>query len=722
MIFPRNVEASLAKSTLSLKSAINNKENKNRAFNIVLIGAFLVVAIIVVYWQVVGFDFINFDDPVYVKDNDMVREGITIKGIVWAFTSVVYAFNWHPLTWISHMLDVQLFGMNPGMHHLTNVIIHIFNTLLVFFVFERMTGALWRSAVIAMLFALHPVHVESVAWIAERKDVLSTFFWLMTMIGYYWYVRHRTIKRYLIVIIFYILGLLSKPMLVTLPFVLLLLDYWPLNRLGPVVREEGINNNQKERIRGPVIKWPMIKTLLTEKIPLLGLAVIACFMTLFAQLNDQEIITIEKVDLGTRILNAISSYAAYLEKMVFPFNLAVFYPYPAVFHLYVVIPYSILLLSITTLVLFFVRSLPYLAVGWLWYLGTLIPVIGIIQVGEQSMADRYTYIPLIGIFLIVVWGLADLISKWRHGEYALRILPTALLLLLMWATWIQVGKWKNSEILFRHALQVTRNNYLAHYDLGSALFDKGDVDGAIKQYRETLKINPKVSSAHNNLGIIMYRRGNDAEAIYHFSAALKLNAHQAKVYNNLGAVYYHKGNIKKAIECFQNAIQEAPDYTIAAQKLAVAQNDQKNLDNLISSIRGELKQEPHNPTLYVKLGDIYRQQEEFNEAVKQYHMAISLQPESIPAMQGLAFIYNAQQDYTKAVDVLLRIRQIQPDDPETYYNIACIYAKQNMTDLSIAWLKQSIKKGFHNWDLIKNDPDLGSIRNTAFMNELLKNH
>jgi len=712
----------MSRVTLFEKTSWTSKKPSDTFCNLLLICILLAVTVLSVYWQVVGFDFINFDDLIYVKNNNMVREGITLKGIIWAFTSVGYASNWHPLTWISHMLDVQLFGMNPGMHHFTNVIIHTFNTLLLFFVFERMTGAVWRSAVIAMLFALHPLHVESVAWIAERKDVLGTFFWLITMICYYWYVRHCDIKRYLIVIICYILGLLSKPMLVTLPFVLLLLDYWPLNRLEPIVRDEGSNSKQNERMVGPVIKWPMIKPLITEKIPLITLAVIASCMTIFAQHNDQAIYSLQELNLSLRILNAISSYTAYLEKMVFPFNLAVFYPYPTIFHLYMVIPYSVLLLMITTLVLFFVRSLPYLAIGWFWYLGTLIPVIGIVQVGDQSMADRYTYIPLIGIFLIGVWGLGDLISKWRYGEFALRILPTALLLLLMWVTWIQVGQWKNSEILYRHALHVTRNNFLAHYNLGVTLFDKGDVDGAIKQYKDTLKINPHISGAHNNLGIIMFRIGNYTQAIYHFSAALKINPYQAEVYNNLGGVYYCKGNIKKAIECFRNATQDMPDYTIAAQKLNIAQNDQKNIDNLISWVRGQLKQEPNNPALYIKLGDIYRQQEDFNEAMKQYQMAVSLEPKSIPAMNGLALIYTAQQEYTKAVDLLLRIRQIQPDNAETYYNIACIYAKQNMSNQSIVWLKQSIEKGFHNWDLIRNDPNLDNIRSTAFINELIKKH
>jgi tetratricopeptide (TPR) repeat protein len=705
-----------------VKTHWNLKKNSDTFYQVLPICILLAVSILAIYWQVVDFDFINFDDPIYIKNNDMVREGITLEGIKWAFTSVVYASNWHPLTWISHMIDVQFFGMRPGLHHLTNVIIHLFNAILLFIVFQKMTGTVWKSAAVAALFALHPLHVESVAWISERKDVLSTFFWMLTMMGYIWYLQQRNTRRYLIMVFFYILGLLSKPMLVTLPFVLLLMDFWPLNRLATVAQGTGVSSGRTKNSLWSHIWQPATSVCLMEKIPLIVLATIASGMTIFAQHNDQAIVSLGRVSLGARIMNAITSYVTYLEKMVLPLDLAVFYPYLHAFHPVKIILYLLILILVTALVLYFSKRIPYLIVGWFWYLGSLIPVIGIVQVGDQSMADRYTYIPLIGIAIIVVWGLSDLFNRWRYGNIALWTSSAAAVALLMWSTWIQAGYWKNSEILFRHALDATKDNYLAHYDLGIALYDKGEVEGAIAQYQETLQINPHISGAHTNLGNIMFLQGNPDQAINHYQVALQLNPHQANVYYNLGTVYYRKGNMKKAIASLQKAIIERPDYPEAIQKLGIAQNDLANQEALMSRIRVLMKQEPVNPALYVKLGDVFRQQEDYGGAVDQYQKALSLQPQSIQAMYGLVFVYSTRHHYAKALNVLQNIRQLQPNNPEVYYNIACIYAKGNKTGESIAWLNQAIDKGFKDWDLIKKDRDLENIRNSSYVIELMKGH
>ncbi len=742
----------MANNTLSLKSAINNK---SRASILVLICALLAIAIIVVYWQVINFDFINFDDHLYITENHIIIQGITLTGIRWAFTSM-YAANWHPLTWISHMLDVQLFGMNPGMHHLTNVIFHTLNTLLLFFVLQKMTGALWRSAAVAALFALHPLHVESVAWISERKDVLSTFFWLLTMVGYYWYVQNSSFKRYYLVVFIFILGLLSKPMLVTLPFALLLLDVWPLKRLGGDVQIEWIGGNQScNKVRFSS-RWPQLSLLIREKIPLIILAIISSGVTFYAQRNGGAVQPFEHLHFSTRLINSVISYTGYLGKMLLPINLAVLYPYPGSFHPIEVIISLLIILFITFMTLLFAKQLPYLLVGWFWYLGTLIPVIGIVQVGQQSMADRYTYLPLVGIFIMIVWGLADLIAHWQYRQLATGVFTPLLLIFLMWTSWVQVSYWKNSETLFNHTLELTKNNYLAHNNLGIALFHRGDVQAAIRQYQDSLKINPHFENAHfnlgralaeekhfdeavdqfqecikmnpqdggvyNNLGNIMAVKGNLNDAIKYYTEALHIDSHQERVYYNLGVIYIQKGNIKKAIGYFIDAIHEKSGYVDAINALESARTAQKKRDDLILRIREMIKSEPNNTILITKLGSIYMQQGNYDEAISEYQKALSINTNFIDAMYGLVLVYSDCNESTKALNMLQNIRLIQPGNPDVYYNIACIYAKQNMSDKSIEWLKQSIEKGFHNWDLIKKDPDLASIRNTAFINELIKNH
>ncbi len=739
----------MANSTLFLKSVINNK---SRAFNLVLICALLVIAIIVVYWQVINFDFVSFDDPFYVKDNSVVGNGITLHGIRWAFTTTYFA-NWHPLTWISHMLDVQFFGMTPGFHHFTNVLIHALNTILLFIIFHKMTGAVWRSAAVAALFALHPLHIESVAWISERKDVLSTFFWMLTMMGYLWYINHRNIRRYLVVVTFYILGLMSKPMLVTLPFVLLLLDFWPLHRLDLI--QTGDNDNNDVKVMGESSgRWSRLPSLILEKIPLIILVTISCGITIYAQWG--AVGSFEALPIGTRIANAIISYVAYLWKMLWPLNLAAFYPYPGFFNPPKVVLCAIFLLIISALVIYNARKSPYLLVGWLWYIGTLLPVIGIVQVGSQSMADRYTYIPLIGIFLSLVWGLWELFCRLRYGKITLVVVFVSALIFFTVITQIQVGFWKNSETLYRHALEVTENNCVAHNGLGLVLSDKGDIEGAISEYNkamlmnpmfyqalfnlgraykeerepimaieyylEGLQINPNLPSDHNDLGDLFVMTGQTDEAIKQYGESLRLDPYQPVVYNNLGNTYIHKADLKKAADCFKAAILINPDYVEAHRSLDNVQIAQSKIEGSISMLKQELEAQPRNQALYEQLADLHRQLGELDEATFLYQKALSIKPDYTKALYGLALIYSTRQEYAKALDMLQGIRQFQPGNPEVYYKIACIYAKQKKVNESISWLKQAIDKGFNNWDQIKKDPDLASIRNTVFINELIKNH
>jgi tetratricopeptide (TPR) repeat protein len=461
------------------------------------------------------------------------------------------------------------------MYHLVNVLLHIANTLLLFTILNKMTGEQWKSALVAALFAVHPVHVESVAWISERKDVLSTFFWMLTMMGYLWYVQQRNIQRYLIVLVCYILGLLSKPMLVTLPFVLLLIDFWPLNR-GELIQTDGKLAHKINPVQ-PIIHWSKLPPLIREKIPLLILAMISCSVTFYVQHSGGAVSPLDKLHLGTRLLNVLTSYLTYLWKMLLPLKLAVFYPYPSwdyYFLLGAIGSLSIILL-ITCLVLFVIKTRPYLAVGWFWYLGTLVPVIGIVQVGAQSMADRYTYIPLIGIFIMVIWGIGGLINHWHSKRLLFSIISVIILILLTGATWVQVGFWKDNETLFRHAIEVTKNNDLAYNKLSKELFKQKKYAESLSLLQECLKIKRNKCDTYNNLGNVMAAMGNLDGSISSYKESLRLNPHQGTVYFNIGITFYEKRDFKKASEYFQEAVREDPGLADEIKTLENARNKQK---------------------------------------------------------------------------------------------------------------------------------------------------
>lgn len=388
-----------------MNDTIANRNNRLKIRPDLLISLFLVMAILAVYLQVRNHDFINFDDDLYVTINPHVQAGLTLDSITWAFTST-RASNWHPLTWLSHMLDCQIYGMNPGQHHLTNVLFHILNTLLLFFVFMRMTKDLWQSGFVAALFALHPLHVESVVWLAERKDVLSTFFWMLTLWSYVRYVERSGLNRYLPVLFFFILGLMAKPMLVTLPFVLLLLDYWPLKRFRLGSSEDGQDCRPERFYLGFI--W--------EKIPLFLLSAGSSVITYMVQKSSGAVSTLAVIPVHVRIANAIVSYVSYIGKMIWPHNLTILYPYLKSIIYWQVVGAGLLLAVITVVVFRMMKTKPYVAVGWFWFLGTLVPVIGLVQVGLQAMADRYTYVPLIGLFIMVAWGVPDILGKWRYKK------------------------------------------------------------------------------------------------------------------------------------------------------------------------------------------------------------------------------------------------------------------------------------------------------------------
>jgi tetratricopeptide (TPR) repeat protein len=568
-----------------------------------LICVSLTIAILAVFWQVQNNGFVNFDDGKYVTENRHVQEGLSWDGFVWALTTT-HANFWHPLTWLSHMLDCQLYGLNPGGHHFTNLLLHIANTLLLFLILQRMTGAMWQSAFVAALFALHPLHVESVAWASERKDVLSTLFWILTIGAYVRYVEHPGLNRYLLVFLSFVLGLMAKPMLVTLPFVLLLLDYWPFGRLQ-LKASANATHVQIQKPSNTNYHSERVIRLLVEKVPLLVFAAASSIPAFLAQQHGGATKSLALFPLEGRVANALLSYLIYIGKMIWPQNLTVFYPHPgSTVPTWKVALAGLLLLSVTVWVIRTAKAHPYLLVGWLWYLGTLVPVIGLVQVGDHAMADRYTYVPLIGLFIMLAWGLPHVAARWPRRKIVFVTSTAGFLSILMVYSWFQVRHWKNSVTLFEHALRVTNNNPLAHTDLGVALAGQGKLvqaiwhysealrikpdylearinlggalarqgrlDEAIDHYLEALRIKPDFADAHYNLGNALTRHGKPDDAIAHYLEALRIQPDDAEAYNNLGIALAKQQRMAEAIACFQQALRVKPDFANARHNMEVA--------------------------------------------------------------------------------------------------------------------------------------------------------
>jgi protein O-mannosyl-transferase len=684
----------------------------------VFIAAFLAISVLAIYYQVKDFDFIYYDDPKYIRDNPMVGQGITPASVRWAFSSIGYASNWHPLTWFFHMFNVELFGLDPGIHHLINVFIHIANTILLFFLFFRMTGETWKSAAVAALFALHPLHVESVAWIAELKDVLSTFFLMLTIWCYVLYVEHPGKGRYFRVILVYTLGLLAKPMLVTLPFILLLLDFWPIKR-ADLIRPVGTTSPRGIKNLFTDIHWNRVSFLIGEKIPLFVLAGISSWITFIAQTRGGAVSSLDVLPLGYRVENAAVAYNAFLLKMVWPFHLAVFYPYSKAIAPLLVGWCIFFLIGVTLLVLRFSRDFPFLLVGWLWYLGTLVPVIGLVQVGLQSMADRYTYIPLIGISLMLVWGVATLFQRWRTGMHVLTGISILIIPVLTWATWVQAGYWKDSVTLFDHALKVTKNNYLAHTNMAAALLEKGDVPGALSHSHEALKLRPNDVPALCNIGLGLMRQGRYQDAIDQFRRVLLIDPDYVNAHQNLGTALYTSGRTEDAIKEFQEVLRLNPQHPGAIKYIELASARQRKVDTAIAQLNDALKVEPQNDTLHFKLAELYRSRGNTKDAIIHYEKTLSIRPDFKQALHTIARLYAGNGDLDKSLLSLQTIKRLNPDDPEVYYNIACIYSRQGRVDEAVKFLAEAIRRGFQHGEVLNTDPDLENIRGTEFYKNLM---
>ena len=742
----------------------------------------LALAILAVYWPVTRCSFLNYDDPLYVTDNPDVRGGLSWSGLRWAFTTHVAQF-WHPITWLSHMLDCQLYGLVPWGHHLTNLLLHLGNTLLLFAVLRRMTGAIGPSATVAALFGLHPLHVESVAWVAERKDVLSTCFGLLTLWAYARYVtsdrcrvtgaggkseilprggtkseripkpearvtrsggegpagandRLRTEDHgplttdyglrttgyasrftfhvspfYLLALLFFALGLMSKPMLVTMPFVLLLVDYWPLRRLEI--------KNQKSKIKNRV-------PLLWEKLPFFALSAAASLAAFAAQKSGGSVLSLAQLPLWARVSNALVSYIRYLRKMIWPSDLAAYYPHPGSWPWWSVLGACLFLLGVTLLAVSQPRKPSgWLVVGWLWYLGTLVPVIGLVQVGTHALADRYSYLPSVGLFIIAAFGLNDLANRLRYSQLVNTALATVGLASCVVVTRLQLNHWQTSEALFRHAIAVTKRNHVAHNNLGAALAAQGKLDLALAQYAQALLYRPEFPEALNNLGrallqqgrlaeaeaalrkliliaphyaeayyslgTMLQRQGQSEAAINAFGRALELDPRLAGAHNALGCLLVVEGKLDKAVAHFREALRCEPDDILALNNLGTTLTDQGRPTEAVPLLRQAIRLKPAYAEAHYNLANAWFALKRMPEAASEYESALRLDPKNALAHYKLGHVfYTSKQDDAAAQQYRLALAA-SPDHAESHYQLAVVLAAHEQAPEAIAHFRQAVR-------------------------------
>ena len=658
---------------------------RQRSVTIVVICVFLAAITWLVFGQTLGHGFVNYDDPQYVYDNVEVTSGLTLDGVTWAFTHSHFN-NWHPLTWLTHMLDWQLYERKAGGHHMTNLLLHTAGVLLLFLVLAQMSGALWRSAFVAAIFAIHPLHVESVAWIAERKDVLSGVFFMLTLGAYFRYVRRQTLGRYAIMWMLFACGLMSKPMLVTLPFVLLLLDYWPLNRvtnqrLEVGRRRSGGSSEAVSRGYGAVVG-----RLILEKVPLLILCVLSSIATLLAQ--GSAIASISRLPFWWRLNNAFLSYVVYVRQMFWPFRLAPFYTYPQTFLVWEVAASILLLIGLTAAAIALRRGHPYLVTGWFWYLGMLVPVIGVVQVGSQAHADRYTYLPQIGLYLGLTWLIADLAKSWRR-RWILTATATAVIAFLGCTAWVQASYWREGESLWKHTLAVTGNNETAHSLLGDLALEKGLIDEAAAHYQAAVNVWPSSPTFQAKLGKALLRKGLNDEAIVHFQKAIELASHRtdterAELQADIGNELLQKGLVDEAIVQFQQALELAPTDRIIHNDYGNALLRKGRVDEAIVQFQKALDsgvEDAYAPTIHYNLGNALRQKNLLSEAVAQYREALKRAPRLVAAQDNLAWTLATAPDASlrngsQALELATQANQLSGGrDPVILRTLAAAYAE-----------------------------------------------
>jgi len=616
----------------------------------------LAAGTLTLYFPLLSHGFINFDDDGYITENLDIANGLSWSGIIWAFKSG-YGSNWHPLTWISHMADCQLFGLNPAGHHFVNVLFHTANTLLLFILLCNLTGAIWRSAFVAALFAWHPLHVESVAWASERKDVLSAFFWMLALMAYVRYVKAQSssnhapaVMSYLLALFFFACGLMSKPMVVTLPFVLLLLDFWPLKRF------ERLNLSNLPR-------------LVIEKIPFFALSVAGCVVTYLVQKNGGAV---SKNPLSLRVENALWAYERYIAKTFWPSDLAIFYPFPAHGLLLLAIVAAVLLAVCSLAFIFLSRQRPYFFTGWFWFLGTFVPAIGIVEVGSASLADRYDYLPSIGLFILVTWALTDFLGSQR-GKKFLAMIAAATLIACLITTSHQIRYWRNSITLFSHALQVTTDNYVAGACLGQALDAADDEKDALIYCREAVRIDPDYPPGQSFLGAVLWKTGNTNAALACIDAAARAAGRDSSFQYILGKFLLEHNFPDKAAARFSAALDDDPDFVEAHNALGKTYWKEGKLPQAIVQLSKAAALQPDDPKLHYDLGTVLLAASKPDEAISEFSTAIQLQPDYALAHGNLAVALAREGKLPEAITHFSKVVQLQPNDPDARFNLGLAY-------------------------------------------------
>ena len=719
------------------------------------ISLFLAAGTLLVYWPVTQCEFVNFDDTDFVTANPRVQAGLTVESFKWAWHSEV-ARNWHPITMLTHMLDCQLFGLNAGRHHLVNLLFHLANTLLLFHLLKLMTGAVWRSAFVAALFAWHPLHVESVAWIAERKDVLSTLFWFLTIWAYVRYARELGMPNskckgfYALTLLFFALGLMSKPMLVTVPFVLVLLDFWPLGRLKLVqtaARTHGPSQTEKQKAKvkppAPVRNPPAFAAgksifpgrLLWEKIPFLAMSAVLCIVTFSIQKHGGAMLTGRDLPIASRIENALISYWRYIGKMFWPGHLAGLYLRSGEWPLWLAALAALSLLIVSILVVAQMRRRPWLAMGWFWYLGTLVPVIGLVQVGMQSVADRFTYVPLVGLFIILSWGAGELARFWRLPAFAPGVAATLVLTACLVLSARQVGYWKDSETLFKRMIAATKDNYMAHYNLANLYSREKRIAEAAAHYEAALAEEPNYADAHNNFAGLLLDQKRYDDAIQHYAAALRINPQYlyyfnfanaladaasarhdtnefaeavraygqalllnpgaSEAHNNLGMTWDAQGRENEAAAEFREALGLQPDFEPAHFNLANALARLGKLDESIAEYRAAARLNPDRAESHNALGLSYAMQNKMADAAQEFREVIRLQPDNAAANGNLGNALAAQNRIDEAIPYYLAALRLNPKDYQTEFNLALSLSRQGKRAGAESHYRQALRLNPH---------------------------
>ncbi len=696
-----------------------------------LVALALAAATCVFYAGVLDNAFVNYDDDLYITDPREIEAGLSRESLVWAFTSIEGA-NWFPVTRLSWLLDVQLFGVEARGFHASSLLLHVVNSLLLLLALTRLTGALAPSAFVAGVFALHPLHVESVAWVAERKDVLSGLFFLLTLAAWLGYARRPGAARYLLVALLFALGLMAKPMLVTLPCVLLLLDVWPLGRT-PLARAA------TEAAAGARASWARLAG---EKLPLLALSAAASAVAVFAQAGDRAMGDLGTLPLGWRVANALTSYAAYLGKALWPADLAIFSPHaalvaPASYSALAapVFAAALLLAAVTAGALWTLRSRPYLAVGWLWYLGMLVPVIGLVQVGEQRMADRYTYLPFLGLYLAAAFGARDLARARPALRPALAAAVPLLLFALLGQAWRQVAHWRSSETVFRHALAVTPDNYFAHNHLGRAYENAGQLEPAAEQYRAAIRIRPS-AGALSNLGNVLAKLGDTEQAVASFEAALSIDPDSPNAHGNLGVVYGMIGDGDRAVASYERALALDPEHGAthynlgslllrrgeiergaghleravalnpfhvqAANNLGVARAELGRTDEALAAYEHALALDPQHPGTLCNLGRAHERAGHASRAVARYEQAAATDPRCAHAFRYLGRRHFHVGEALEARPHFESLLRLAPQNADAHNDVASVYAQLGDHPRARAHFEHALRLDPDNATAVKN--------------------